>query len=496
MNPFKKLAGETAIYGLSTIIGKTLNFLLLPLYTSLFPPDEYAIITNLYAHVAFLLIFLTFGMETAFFRYSKIYDNDKRVYNTTTTSILLVCSLFLLLLFLFLKPLSAAIGYAGYERFIVWLGIIVAIDCINATPFTYLRRENKPIRFATLKLINIGINIGLNLIFFLVLKPIHETNPSSFLGSIYNPRIGVGYVFISNLVANVVGLLLMYPEYKILNLKIDKPIFKRMFKYAFPILIVGIAGQINQNIDKILLKYLIPSENDAMHQLGVYGANYKLAVLMTMFVQAFNYAFEPFFFGNDDSKENRKDYASIMKYFIILGWLIFLGITLYIDIFKHLESSAYHEGLKVVPWILFANLLLGIYYNQSIWYKVTNLTKYGAYQSLIGALITLVINIVLIPYIGYMACAIACVSCYLVMVLLSYKFSLKYYKIDYDLKSIGKYSLLALLIYAISIFLPKIITYKNVYIKLIINTILILIYLLIIFKKEIQPLLKQRKAKG
>ena len=487
MNPFKKLAGETAYYGLSSIIGRTLNFLLLPLYTQLFPPEEYGIVSNLYAHVPFVLIFLTFGMETAFFRFSKDKVNKQDVYNTTTSSILTLSLLFLACVIIFLKPLSQLIGYAGYEKFILWLAIIVAIDAFTSTPFTLLRLQNKALRFATLKIVNIGINLGLNLLFFLVFRPLSMSRPDSFFALLYNPSIGVGYVFLSNLIANIIGVLLLYPELKILKLKINFALLKPMVIYAFPILIVGFAGQINQNIDKILLKYLTPAGQDPMYVVGIYGANYKLAVLMTMFVQAFNYSFEPFFFSQQDSKDTRKTYADIMKYFIILGWLIFLGITLYIDFFKHLENAAYWEGLKVVPLILFANLLLGVYYNQSIWYKLTDRTKYGAYQSLIGAGVTLLINFIFIPVIGYMASAIACVSCFMIMVILSYIWGKKYYPVNYDLKAIGLFSLLAIVLYILSMAIP----YPSLTVKLCGNTVLILVYVAIAWKKEIKKIIRQ-----
>ncbi|MDR2083540.1 MAG: oligosaccharide flippase family protein [Bacteroidales bacterium] len=486
MNPFKKLASETAIYGLSSIIGRTLNFLLFPMYVYIFPPEEYGIINNLYAYVAFLLILLTYGMETAFFRYSKKHLNSNEVYSTSASSIFSTSLIFLLVVTLFLNPITNALGYPGKEKYILYLAIIVAIDAFTAIPFAYLRRENKAFRFATLKLINIGINIGLNLLFFLVFRPLSLNNPDSFFRFLYNPSIGICYVFTSNLIANIITLCLLYPEIKKIKFKINFTLLKQMLKYAIPILIVGFAGQINQNIDKILLKFLVPEGENAMHQIGVYGANYKIAIFMSLFIQAFNYSFEPFFFSQDDSKDTRKTYADIMKYFVILGWVIFLGVTLYIDLFKFLESPAYFEGLKIVPIILIANLLLGIYYNQSIWYKVTDKTKYGAYQSIIGAIVTLVINFAFIPVIGYMASAIASLACYLVMVILSYIWGRKYYPINYDLKTISIYTFFALAIYFITLYIP----YPSTLIKIICNTIFFASFIIVVYVKEIKPLLK------
>lgn len=489
MSLLKKLAGETAIYGLSSIVGRTLNFLLLPLYVYIFPPEEYGIVSNLYAYVAFALILLTYGMETAFFRFSKKTGDTKSVYDTTTSSIITTTLFFLLMVILFLKPLTSFMGYVGKERFVLWLAIIVSIDVITATPFTYLRQQNKAIRFATLKTINIGINIGLNLLFFLVFRKINLSQPDTFIGKIYNPSIGVGYVFVSNLIANIVMLLLLSPEFRILRFRIDFALLKKMLAYAFPMLIVGLTGQINQNIDKILLKFLLPIEENPMHQIGVYGANYKLAVLMTMFVQAFNYAFEPFFFSRDNDKKNNQTYADIMKYFVIFGWMIFLVITLYIDFFKLLISPSYYEGLKVVPIVLIANLLLGIYYNQSVWYKVIDKTKYGAYQSLIGAAVTLLINIVFIPKYGYMASAVACCLCFLTMVVISYIWGRKYNPIPYNLKEIVLYSASALIIFVISELIPV----ENKVIKISINTLLILSYIALIYNKCIKPILANRR---
>jgi len=489
MNPFKKLAGETAIYGLSSIVGRTLNFLLFPMYVHIFPPEEYGIITNLHAYVAFFLIFLTYGMETTFFRFSKKYPNSNDVYSTSASSVLSTSLLFLLIIGAFLKPLTSSLGYPGQEKYVLYLAIIVAIDAFTAIPFAYLRKENKALRFATIKVINIGIQIGLNLLFFLVFRPLSANYPDSFFSFLYNPAIGICYVFTSNLVANVVTLFLLYPEIRKIKFKIDFSLLKPMLKYALPILIVGFAGQINQNIDKILLKFLVAPEQNPMHQIGVYGANYKIAILMSLFIQAFSYSFEPFFFSQDDSKKTRQTYADIMKYFIILGWIIFLGITLYIDIFKFLESPAYYEGLKIVPIILIANLLMGVYYNQAIWYKVTDKTKYGAYQSVVGALVTLGINLAFIPVIGYMASAIASLLCVVVMVILSYIWGRKYYPIDYDLKRIFIYTVFALAIYLVSVLIP----YPSITIKIIANTILFAIFVGIVFLKEIKPLLNKRK---
>ncbi len=355
-----------------------------------------------------------------------------------------------------------------------------------------MRLKNRPVKFAFIKLVNIAFNIGFNL-FFITLSPyLLEKNPDSVINLVYSKEIGVGYVFISNLIASVVTFILLIPEIFNIKYTFNTKLLKQMFSYAFPILIVGITGMVNQNIDKILLPFLIPEDQNPIFQLGVYGANYKLAVLMNMFIQAFRYAFEPFFFGRSGGDEDPAVYATVMKYFVIFGLLIFLGMVLYLDVIKFIIGKEYHEGLKIVPLVLMANLFYGIYFTLSLWYKLTDKTRFGAYMALIGAFITLVMNILLIPVIGYVGSAIAVFTCFLVMVIISYFLGRKYYPVPYNLKRIGTYFLIAVILYLISIYTSNQIDI----VKYALNTVFLGIFLVSIYyfeKSELGKMLRIRK---
>ncbi|HZH73028.1 MAG TPA: oligosaccharide flippase family protein, partial [Mariniphaga sp.] len=328
MNPFKRLAGDTVIYGTSSILGRILNWLLVPYYSFIFVPEIYGVVANLYSYVAFFLVLLLYGMETSFFRYAYKHENSELVYSTSLISIFSTSALFVLLAFAFSGEIASLLNYPEHSEYIVWLAIILGIDAFTAIPFARLRLNNRPIKFAVIKVIGIVFNIGFNIFFLTICPKILENNPESIIHLVYSPEIGVGYVFISNLFASLITLILLIPEILRVSLKFEKELLLQMLSYGFPILIVGLAGMINQNIDKILIPFLIPEELNPMHQLGVYGANFKLAVLMSLFIQAFRYAFEPFFFARGDTKEDPQIYATIMKYFVIFGLLIFLGMIL------------------------------------------------------------------------------------------------------------------------------------------------------------------------
>ena len=440
MGSLKKLAGETAIYGMSSIIGRFINWWLVPYYSRIFLPEEYGVVTNLYSYVAFFLVILTFGMETGFFRFAnKSKGQNDRIYSTSAFSLFGSSILFVALTFIFSGNLASFLDFPNSEAFIKWLAVIVALDAATSIPFANLRLEGKAVRFATLKIVNIFFNIFFN-VFFLTLCPyILKSNPDSFIQFIYYPEFGVGYVFVSNLLASVITLIMLIPEIRKIKPIFDWVLLRQMFWYSFPILLVGIAGMINQNIDKILIPELIPASQKPMEQLGIYGANYKLAVLMNMFVQAFRYSFEPFFFSQQKSSDSRVIYARVMKYFIIFGLLIFLGITLFIDVFKIVIGPEYHSGLKVVPAVLMANLFLGIYFNLSLWYKLSDKTWMGALIGGIGAVLTIGFNIWLIPIMGYMGSAYAVLICFVLMTIISYVVGQKYYRVEYDLKRIFLY---------------------------------------------------------
>lgn len=480
MNPFKKLAGDTAIYGVSSIVGRFLNWWLMPLYVNLFAPEEYGIVTNLYAYVAFFMVFLTYGMETGFFRFASKNSASEKVYSTSLVSLFFSSLLFLVLIILFKNQLAALIRYPNHSEYILWFGFILAIDAFTAIPFARLRLNNRPVKFAVVRLINIGFNITFNLFFLLLCPKLIENNPDSFVRFVFSPEIGVGYVFISNLLSSIVTLLLLLPEIFKFSFYFDKALLKKMLSYSFPILIVGMAGILIQQIDKILIPFLIPENEFPMKQLGIYGAGVKIAVLMNMFIQAFRYAFEPFFFSQAESKNDKNIYAAIMKYFVIFGLLIFLGMILYMDVIKLIIPLEYEDGFSVVPVIMLANLFFGIYFTLSLWYKLTDMTRYGAYISIFGAVITISLNFILIPVFGYKGSAAALLTAFFIMMVISYFLGQKYYPVPYNLKRIGAFFLAAAIVYILSLF-----TYSQpVSIKFTVNTFLLFGYIFTVYKLE------------
>lgn len=457
MNSFKRLVGDTAIYGVSSIVGRFLNWWLVPYYSNVFPPSEYGVVGNLYAYMTFMLVLLTYGMETGYFRFASQAEDKKVVYSSSLISLFVTSVSFLLVVFTFSDNIARWMDYGNHPEYITWIALIMAFDAFTSIPFAKLRIESRPIKFAFLKLVNILANIFFNIFFISICPAILKGNPDSFIQYVYNENIGVGYVFISNLIASAITLVMLIPDLRI-KLQFSKRLFKEMIWYSFPILVVGVAGMVNQNIDKILIPKLVPDELGPMEQVGIYAANYKLAVLMNMFIQAFRYAFEPFFFSQVKSENNKRGYALILKYFVIFGLLIFLGISLFLDLFRQfgILGEGYLSGLKVVPIVLMANLFLGIYYTLSLWYKLTDKTRFGAYFALIGAAISLLINIIFIPVYGYMASAWAVLICFVVMTVISYLIGQKYFPVNYPIKRIAMYFGLALVIYAISLLIPEV----------------------------------------
>lgn len=480
LNSFKKLASDTAIYGASSIIGRFLNWWLVPYYSFMFLPEEYGVVTNMYAYVAFLLVFLTYGMETSYFRFASKSNDPEKVYATSLISLFFTTFSFVLLASVFRSEIAGFIRYPEHPEYVLWFVLILGIDAFTAIPFARLRLENRPLKFASVKLVFIALNIGFNLFFISFCPGWVEAHPESLIAQFYSPEIGVGYVFISNLLASVATLILLLPEIVRISLRFDAFLLRKMLAYAFPILIVGLTGMVNQNIDKVLIPFLVPADRDPMIQLGIYGANYKLAVLMNMFIQAFRYAFEPFFFAQSNASDDRRVYATVMKYFVIFGLIIFLGMTLYIDVLKVIIDVKYHEGLKVVPIILLANLFFGIYFTLSLWYKLTDKTSYGAYIALLGASITLIMNVLLIPSMGYMGSAWAVFTCFLVMMLVSYYFGQKHYPVPYNVKRIGFYFGVALVVFLLSTLAEKNTGWLN-YAQ---NTVLMFLFLFTVARKE------------
>lgn len=480
MNQFKKLAGDTVIYGMSSIVGRFLNWWLMPLYVNLFAPEEYGIVTNLYAYVAFFMVFLTYGMETGFFRFASKNSESEKVYSTSLVSLFVSSSVFLVLIMLFKNQLAGLIKYPEHPEYILWFGFILSIDAFTAIPFARLRLNNRPVKFAVVKLINIGFNIAFNLFFLLLCPKIMENNPDSILRLVYSPDIGVGYVFISNLLASVVTLLLLLPEIFKFSFYFNRVLFQKMLNYSFPILVVGMAGILIQQIDKILIPFLIPEDELPMKQLGIYGAAVKIAVLMNMFIQAFRYAFEPFFFSRAESKNDKNMYAEIMKYFVIFGLLIFLGMMLYIDVIKLIIPFEYEEGFSIVPVILLANLFFGIYFTLSLWYKLTDMTRYGAYIAITGTVITITLNFILVPEFGYKGSAAALLIAFFLMMVVSYFFGRKFYPVPYNLKRIGTYFAVAAVLFIISLFSSS----QQALVKYPIHTFLLIIFVFTVYKLE------------
>ena len=430
MNPLKKLASQTAIYGLSSVVGRLLNYLLVPIYTRYFLPAEYGVVTELYAYVAFLVVMLTYGMETAFFRFSK-KEETTNVYSTTLISLLISSVIFIGLIFLNSSEISQWLGYANHPEYIQFFALIIGMDAVASISFAKLREQDKAMRFAFIRIVNIMINIGLNL-YFIVYQ-----------------EYGIAYIFIANLVASVITLLMLFPQMISSSWVFDKKLWKKMMIYALPLLIAGLAGMTNETIDRILLKHLLPNTDMAASELGLYGAFYKLSIIMILFIQTFRFAAEPFFFAQEKEGNSRKIYADVLKYFTIIMAFIFLGVTIFYDVIKGFLGSEYHDerGFLVVSILLLANLFLGIYYNLSIWYKLTEKTKYGAYLSIFGAIITLSLNFTLIPVLGFVGCAWATLVCYFSMTVASYYLGKRHFSVPYQVKRIALYLFGMLCIY-------------------------------------------------
>lgn len=439
MSVLKKLAGQTAIYGLSSIVARFLNYLLVPLHTMVFLPQQYGVITEMYAYVAFLIILLTYGMETAFFRFSNKEEQDAdTVFSTILTSLFSSTSMFILMAVIFAQPIAEWLLYPDNKEYVVWFAIIVGLDAVASIPLARLRNLNRAKTFAGVNIANVLVNIGLNLFFLSYCLPLVAEGGGNWLtDTFYDPGTGVGYVFISNLIASGVKFLLLVPTMLGGLKRPDMKMLRPLLIYALPLLVAGLAGMVNEMLDRVLLKrLLIPTMGleAAMHELGVYGACYKLSIVISLMIQAFRYAAEPFFFSQEKQAGNRELYAKVMTWFVWVLAGAFLVVMLYIDLFKFLiPNQAYWEGLKVVPILLMANVFLGIYYNQSVWYKLTERTMYGAALAVFGAIITVVVNLLFVPSHGYVAAAWATLACYGSMMVASYLLGRRFYPVPYHL---------------------------------------------------------------
>lgn len=480
LNPLKQLAGQTAIYGMGTIVPRLLNYLLVPIYTRFLLKAEYGIVTELYAYIAFFFVLLLYGMETTFFRYAEGDKEPERVFSTSLISIFTTSSFFVLIVWIFITPISDFLKYPNHQDYILMAAGIVALDAFTAIQFANLRQQQKPLRFSFIKIITVAINVGLNLYYVWYCDIIYQQNPDSAWLIFYNPEYRVGYVFLINLISSFVGILLLSPQLIRLKLILDTRLLRKMLIYAFPLLIIGITGMINEVIDKIIFKYLAPvppgtpePHSYIMGELGIYGANYKLAVLMTLFIQMFRYAAEPFFFAQAKESNAKQVYADVMKYFVVFGLLIFLGVMLFLDIFKYFIGPEHWVGLRIVPIVLLANLFLGIFYNLSVWYKLNDLTRYGALIAMSGSIITIVTNLLLVPRMSYTGAAWGHFLCYLFMMVLSYFWGRKYYPIPYNVPRILLYILSAMVIFGISWYFSP----EDRSMRLALNTFLFIVFL-------------------
>ena len=489
----KILAKETAIYGVSSIVGKFLNWMLVPLYTYVLQQQsDYGIVTNLYAWTALLLVILTYGMETGFFRFAnKEGENPQTVYSTSLIALFTTSLLFAVVCVIWQVPIANTLGYPSHSEFIALLGIVVAMDAFASIPFAYLRYRKRPLQFAALKLLFVFLNIALNL-FFLVLCP--KIQDWGVISSWYDPNYGVGYVFVANILATGIQTLCLLPAI-LEGGKHSKGLFswtllKQMLKYSLPLLVLGVCGIMNQTLDRILFPFFYEGA-DAQTQLGIYGACFKVAMVMMMFTQAFRYAYEPFVFAKHKDRESVAAYADAMKYYIIFSYMILLGMIFYLDLLKFIIAPSYWEGLKVVPVVLWTYIFQGVYFNLSFWYKLTDKTQWGAYFSLIGVVITFGLQAVFVPRIGYMASAASSTVCYLVIMLLSYIIGRRHLEIPYDLLRIGIYTGIVIAIlagyYGLAQLLPM-----NEWTKMGIGTILLIIYCTIFYRLDGKSLIKKK----
>jgi len=447
MRPLRQLASQTAVYGFSTILVRLLNYLLAPLHTRVFTNQaDYGVISELYAYVTFLNVLFMYGMETSYFRFAsknELLTEKQKVFSTAQFSLLISTVVLTLVLIFSSGSIASALQYEGHANYVVFFALIIAFDTLVNIPFARLRIENKPWKYFSIKLLNIVINVLLNLFFLL---PALTNNYTLFenVGYVYRPENGVAYVFIANLIASAITCLLFVPSW--LKIHFDPVIWKKLMRYGAPLIIIGLAGMINETMDRILLKYWLPGTTEEnLKQVGIYSAVYKISIFMTLAVQGFRMGAEPFFFNMAEEKNAKTVYAQVMKYFVILGCFIFLAVGMFPDIFKIIIGEEYHEGLFIVPILLLANLFLGIYYNQSVWYKLTDKTAFATIIPIAGAAITLLMNYLMIPILGYAGSAWATLGCYFSMVAFSWAIGQKYYHVPYNLRKILFYLIAAVL---------------------------------------------------
>jgi len=452
LGSLKKLFQQTFIYGLATVLPRMLSFLLVPLYTDILPKKEYGEVSIIFSWIVLFNVILAYGMETAFFRFFHKEEDKKLVISTATVSLIVTSLLFLVLAFSLREHLA---NWSGIKvEYITYTIMVLVLDALVIIPFAWLRANQKPMRYAVIKILNVAVNLGLNVFFLLLLPKIASDSSSGILDAIYLPNFELSYIFISMVIASAISLLILIPFYFKIPYKFSKNLWKEMLKYSYPVLFAGVAFAINESFDRILLGWLLP-EDIAEGAVGAYSACYKLAIFMTLFGTAFRMGVEPFFFSKATEENAPETYALITRYFVAFGSVILLTVIIFSDLLKELliRDSDYWEAMKIVPFILLANFCLGIYHNLSVWYKVTDRTKMGAYISIVGAVVTLGINFALIPSMSYMASAIATVLAYGIMMFLSYYLGQKYYPIPYNLKKISLYFIVSVIFSGVSFYL-------------------------------------------
>lgn len=486
MANLKSLAKETAIYGLSSIIGRFLNYLLVPLYTNAMAAatGDYGIVTNLYSYTALFLVLLTFGMETTFFRFANKPGVDpRRVYSTALWLVVGVGIAFLTLLYGFLPHIASALHYTTTPHFVAVMFTCVTLDAIQALPFALLRYQNRPLKFAALKLLFIGLNLGLNLGYFVLVPWLYtRSDTREWVSGFFDGTFDVGFVFYLNLACTATITFFFRQEFFGQGFAFDKALARQMLAYAWPILALGLVGELNVTVDKILFPFLASGDTaEAQVQLGIYGACAKIAMVMPLITQAFRYAYEPFVFGQSQDRNSPTTYAAAMKYFFIFSCLAFVGVVAYLDILKYIVSPSYHEGLRVVPIVMASGVLLGVFFNLSLWYKLTDRTIYGFWLSLLAAVVLITLNILFIPTYGYMACAWAAVAAYTISTLASYLLGQRFYPIPYDVRSMAIYAFMTLAFTLVMLHLPH--TWP-LWTRLAINTLLAIAFVAYILKKD------------
>ncbi|MCM1369187.1 MAG: polysaccharide biosynthesis C-terminal domain-containing protein [Candidatus Amulumruptor caecigallinarius] len=500
MAGIKALAKETAIYGLSSIVGRFLNWCLVPLYVYMFPTEEYGIVSYLYSFTAVALVVLNYGMETGFFRYANKERNPDEVYTTALSSVGATSLAFILLTTLFLRPVSNAILLPNHPLYVWLLGVTVAMDAFSNIPFAYLRFRKKAFRFAGIKLLNVGINISLNLFFLLGCPALMKAFPAVvewFYMPVGGESFGIGWIFVANIISTIVILLSLLPEITGCKWRFSFPLLRQMLRYSWPLLILGVAGVLSQNMGQMIIPYLFPGNEEAARSMvGIYGANIKIAIVMVMFTQAFRYAYEPFIFAQAKGAGETKNraYCDAMKFFIVFGLFIFLGVMFFLPVLKHFVAPAYWSGLRVVPIMMVAELCFGVFFNLSLWYKLTDRTEWGMYMSVLCFILMLLFNLWFVPAIGipdgYVGSAWAALASYFIVMLVSYFVGRHYYPLPYEMRRIACYCVVATVLFVIGMYAENMMPTWAVFA---LRVALLILYAVLVCRFEKLPILSRRE---